>query len=80
MAYSAHRRDALDASLPIAHRASHARSCANHVASRCKVHRDVIIERVRELTGVDLQAITSADDFEPVIAALERLRTNAAGG
>jgi hypothetical protein len=54
VSFSSNRRDALDEQLPLLNRASHARSCAMLVAHKLQVHRDIVIERVRELTNVDM--------------------------
>lgn len=44
------------------------------VGQKSKVHREVVIERVKELSGVDMNAITSDADLAKVIAVLEELR------
>lgn len=43
------------------------------------VHRDVVLDRVREMTGVDMRAPTSAADVVAAIAALEALRWSGLG-
>ena len=73
MSYSSNRRNALDETQPLAHRASRARSCAMLVAQKFRVHRDVVIDRVRRESGIDMHAMTT-DDIVAVIAFLEDLR------
>ncbi len=46
MSYSANIRDARDERLPLRHRISHLRSCANHIAEKYRVPRSVILERI----------------------------------
>jgi hypothetical protein len=74
MSYSAHRRDALDPGLPLAHRASHARSCAVHVAQKYKVHRSAIIGLILRACGVNLMAVRSEQEIVDAIGALDSLR------
>lgn len=74
MSYSSSRRNALDQSKPLMHRASHARSCAMLVAQKWKIHRDTVFQRLQELCGVDLTDAPSSDDLETAIAHLEQLR------
>ena len=75
MSYSNHRRLALDPSVPVPHRLSHARSCAVHVSQKHHVRRSVIIAHVRQMSGVDLTALEHSDGIERAIAALDQLRT-----
>jgi hypothetical protein len=79
MSYSSSRRHALDESEPLPHRASHARSCAARISEKFGVHRDVVIERVRELTDVDLRAPGTVDEVTAAVAALDVLRTTGLG-
>lgn len=44
------------------------------VASKFEVHRDVVIDRVKEMTGVDMRSIARDADVAIVIEALEVLR------
>lgn len=44
------------------------------IAQKFRVHRDVVIERVRELSGVDMHAMKTDEDIAKVIALLESLR------
>lgn len=74
MSYSTHKRQALDAAEPLSHRASHARSCANHVAEKLNVHRDGVIECVKHSTGIDLRVIGSDEELRRAMACLDGLR------
>ena len=73
------RKNALDESQPLLHRASRARSCAMLISEKLRVHRDVVIERVRELTGVDMHAVTSGAEIAKVIEVMEHLRFEGLG-
>jgi len=44
------------------------------VAQKLRVHRDVVIERVRQACGVDMYAMGSDTDITAVISVLEDLR------
>jgi hypothetical protein len=71
MAWSAHRRLAGDASLPLAYRASHARSCALPVANKLAVRRSVVLAHLARRTGVDLADPASADALAQAVASLD---------
>jgi hypothetical protein len=77
VSYSANRRDALDPALPIAHRMSHARSCAMLMGQKYWVPRSVILDLVRRTCGVDLTAPASDPEIAEAIGALDRIK---AGG
>jgi hypothetical protein len=79
MSYSAHRRDALDPGQPVAHRASHARSCAVHVSQKFQVHRDVVLDRILQLCGVDLRLVPAGEDLVRAMETLEWIRWNGIG-
>jgi hypothetical protein len=49
------------------------------VAQKFRVHRDVVIDRVRRESGIDMHAMTS-DDIVAAIALLEQLRFRGLGG
>ena len=74
MSFSSNRRDALDDEMPLAHRASHARSCALHVAQKFGVAREDVISRVTQIAGVSLHQPTSAEELERAMSALDGLR------
>lgn len=74
MSFSSNRRDALDSTLPLKHRASHARSCAVRVSEKYGVKRDVVIDLVRQACGVDLNSVGSESEIVAAIEVLNALR------
>jgi hypothetical protein len=78
MSFNSHRRKLLDESEPIEHRASHARSCALHVANALGLTRESVIELVAKESGVDLHRPGSVAELMSAFATLEALRANAA--
>ena len=74
MSFSAHKRDALDPSLPIHQRMSDLRSCAVLVAQKHSVPRSAIIERVRVLCGVDITGSTDEPGVQLAVEALVHLK------
>ena len=77
MSYSAHRRMVADATMPLEHRASHARSCALHVANKLAVKRSAVLEHVKQQTGIDLDAPGSDEALAMAFASIEALRSGA---
>ena len=75
MSYSVHRRMVADAAVPLEHRASHARSCALHVANKLAVKRGVVLEHVKRQTGVDLDLPGSDEALAVAFASIEALRS-----
>ena len=76
MSFSAHRRDALDKTLPLNYRASHARSCAVHVAEKYKVNRSVVIDLVKERCGVDLMSVNTDEEIALAVEMLSYLKVH----
>jgi hypothetical protein len=74
MSYSNHRRTALDQDRPIPHRMSHARSCAVHVSQKYRVPRDVVLEHVRHMTGIDLNVQQDEEGIQRAMAALDSMK------
>jgi len=74
MSFSSHRRALQDDSISLEHRASHARSCALHVANKLGVKREVVIEILTQRTGVNLHAAPSGDALLVAFKFLEALR------
>jgi hypothetical protein len=74
VSYSSHRRAALDAESPLAHRVSHVRSCARLVATKLRVPREDIAARVKATNGIDLSALTTGEAIEAAIAAIDAFR------
>lgn len=79
MSYSTNRRDALDPGLPIAHRLSHARSCAMLLGQKYSIHRFVILDLIRRSCGVDLEAPAAEPDIIAAIGALDRIKAEGLG-
>ncbi|RIK77527.1 MAG: hypothetical protein DCC68_17115 [Planctomycetota bacterium] len=75
MSFSSSRRNALDDSKPLVHRASHARSCAMLVAEKWGVPRATIIDLVRSRCGVDLNAVSQGAEISTAVAELETIRS-----
>ena len=73
MSFNSHRRKVLDETDSLDHRASHARSCALHVANKLGLEREVVIELVASQTGVSLHSPGSATHLIAAFEALERL-------
>jgi hypothetical protein len=73
MSHSSSRKRVLDDSLPLAHRASHARSCVNHVAARLNISREQLIELLARETGVDLNSPDNLDDLLRAFQHMESL-------
>lgn len=79
MSFSAHRRNALDPTMPMPHRMSHARSCAVHMSQKYGVHRDAVIEAVRLACGVDLTAPGTEAGIVEAVRALDAIKANGLG-
>ena len=75
MSYSVHRRMIADPSEPHERRASHARSCALHVANKLKVKRSVVLEHVKQQTGVDLDMPGSEEALAIAFVSIDALRS-----
>lgn len=73
MSHSSHRKAVRNVSLPLSHRASHARSCANHVAARLGVKRDFLLDRVVERTGVDLRNVIDEAELMRAFEVMEAM-------
>ena len=76
MSFSSNRRDTLDPTLPLNHRASHARSCAMLIGQKWRVHRNAVIAQVLRQTGVDLNRVTEERELVSAMMVLEELRTH----
>jgi len=77
MSFSSHRHKLLDETVPFLHRASHARSCALHVANKLGLAREAIIERVAQQSGVSLHSPENAAQLLAALAVLESMRQTA---
>lgn len=60
--------------MPLEHRASHARSCALHVANKLGVKREAVIETVMRRTGRNLHAPESNECLVAAFQFLDALR------
>jgi hypothetical protein len=74
MSFSAHKRDALDATMPFNHRMSHLRSCAMLMGQKYRVPRSAIIERVLQLCGVDITISANEAEVQRAVQALVQVK------
>jgi hypothetical protein len=74
MSFNSHRRKLLDDAEPLEHRASHARSCALHVANKLGVPRETVIKLVAEKSGVNLHTPENVARLLTAFQALEIIR------
>lgn len=79
MSFSSHRRKVLDGEESLEHRASHARSCALHVANKLGISREAVIDRVLCLSGVSLHLPKDAERLLTAFSLLEKIRNEAGG-
>ena len=80
MSFNSHQRKVRDERLPLPHRASHARSCALHLANRLGVTREEVIQRIQKRSGVDL---LQPEGIAPLLLAFDvllQLRAEADSG
>lgn len=63
MSHSSSRRKVLDIEGLLVHRASHARSCANHVANRLGITRSELLMKVEKETGASLISPLTEDEL-----------------
>jgi hypothetical protein len=73
MSHGTHRKAVLNDTLPLEHRASHARSCAIHVANRLGIRREEAIKMVESITTVSLHAPENAAALIIAFNCLESL-------
>jgi len=73
MSHSSHRKAVRDPTAPLSHRASHARSCAIHVAARLGLKRDEVLAIVEYKTGLSLVHVTNEQDLLTAFDCLEAL-------
>ena len=74
MSFNSHRRKVLDESIPLSHRASHLRSCLNHVANKLNMSQENLLDKITVDIGVDLNTIESDTDVLLGLEILESLR------
>jgi hypothetical protein len=64
MSHNSHRKQALNETLPLKHRASHARSCAIYVANRLHISREEAIQKVEQGTNIPLLSLSGANNIK----------------
>ena len=74
MSFSSHKRQVMNEQILLSHRASHARSCVNHVANQLGKTRKDILLAVQMQTGIDMEQIACEADLLLAWAALEAMR------
>ncbi len=73
MSHSSSRRRVLDTAGPLAHRASHARSCANHVANRLGITRSELLKKIEEDSGASLVSPLTEEELMKAFHYMENL-------
>ncbi len=73
MSHSSSRAKVLDTARPLAHRASHARSCANHVANRLGITRNELLLKVEKDSGSSLVSPLTEEELMNAFNYMESL-------
>lgn len=73
MSHSSSRKRVLEATKPLAHRASHARSCANAVANRLGMSRHALLSKVEQETGASLVSPHNEEELLKAFYYMENL-------
>ncbi|MOA38868.1 hypothetical protein D3C78_1605970 [compost metagenome] len=73
MSHSSSRTRVLDTARPLAHRASHARSCANHVANRLGITHSELLIKVEEDSGASLVSPQTEEELMKAFYYMENL-------
>lgn len=73
MSHSSSRTRVLDTATPLAHRASHARSCANHVANRLGITRSELLIKVETDSGASLASPQTEEELMKAFYYMENL-------
>ncbi len=73
MSHSSSRRRVLDTASPLAHRASHARSCANHVANRLGITRKELLTNIEKNSGSSLVSPLTEEELMKAFRYMENL-------
>jgi hypothetical protein len=76
VSFQSNLRLAIDPSRPLDQRMSDARSCAVVVSEKWRVRRSVVLDRVREICGVDLLMEGTDDDLLTALTVLSEMRTH----
>ena len=73
MSHNSSRKGARDVAKPLAHRASHVRSCVNHVAARIGSTREILMAHVLGEMGINLNAPEFEEELMRAFVYLEGL-------
>lgn len=73
MSHSSSRAKVLDTTSPLAHRASHARSCANHVANKLGITRRELLIKVEKDSGASLVSPLTEQELMKAFHYMENL-------
>ncbi|MGO2335793.1 hypothetical protein [Providencia sp.] len=73
MSHNSSRSKALNSELPLNQRASHARSCANHVSARLGITREELFKITMEATGIDLNEPKNESELMEAFSYFEQL-------
>lgn len=63
MSHSSSRKKVLDSEGLLVHRASHARSCTNHVANRLGITRNELLMKIEQDSGASLVSSLTEDEL-----------------
>lgn len=74
MSYSSNRSRVLDLTAPIAHRISHLRSCAVHMAQKYDVTRAIILEKVGIKENSDEDTYPTSEEIEAAMEKLDEIK------
>jgi hypothetical protein len=74
MSFGSHCNAVLDQTLPLEHRASHARSCALHVANKLGLKRSDVLREVASRAGVDLECPEGVEQLVKAFGFLDDRR------
>lgn len=74
MSYPTHRKQSLDAELPIRHRLSHVRSCAVPVSQKYRVSRSVVPDLIGIADAYDERDLPSLLQIAKAIEALDEIK------
>lgn len=73
MSHSSAKKKVLNTAMPLAHRASHARSCANHVAHRLGMTRSELLIKVEKESGSNLESPLTEEELMNAFNYMESL-------
>lgn len=73
MSHNSSRSKVLNSKLPLNQRASHARSCANHVSARLGITREELFKITIKATGVNLNKPKNESELIKAFSYFEQL-------